>query len=80
MASPRRHRRHHWPARAWPRAACWFPRPAAAGPDSALYRDCRTAMDLARDLRLAGYTIAHCAAVPAPRVVTYQRAGEQYED
>jgi hypothetical protein len=36
-------------------------------------------MDLARDLRQAGYTIAHCAAVPAPRVVTYQRAGDRHE-
>ena len=80
MARPLRYRRHHGTGFPWPRAACWFPRPAAAGPDSALYRDCRTAMDLARDLRLAGYTIAHCAAAPAPRVVTYQRAGEQYED
>lgn len=78
MAKPRRHRRHG-PARPWPRVACGFPRPAAAGPDSALYRDCRAAMDLARDLRQAGYTIAHCAAVPAPRVVTYQRLGDRNE-
>jgi len=67
MASARRHHRHHWPARPAPlRFQRLRPRlPAAAEPDSLLYRHCAAAMAMASGLARVGYHINACGATPA---------------
>ncbi|WP_295589884.1 hypothetical protein [uncultured Lamprocystis sp.] len=71
MASPRRHRRHHGPAR--PRglsARRWPPRPAAVHPDSPIYRDCLLAMAAAERASRDGAQIVLLTARPSGQITT----------